>query len=338
MKLARKLALLLNEKMPGRRVFFIYTHKNGYDRFHHGLKANTEISYFSFCALKKAFGNVTFLRLQGENPKRIAQITEKDVVIGHMGETFEKASLRTKKLITFAPFVGHEDHVTAKGPHCSDKEVEMGFYKKSGSSVLLTSEYNKHEYLQKERNFWYPFFRNQHYRVVHQPIDLKTFPRIKHDYTTSDFLYIGHYGHMKGVDDSIELVARLGRKLHLFGSEKRRFNNLNETQVANLQGLADFFIQPGMWEGQCVSILEAAARGFIPVVSKETGYPYDHPYLLKYGDFDYNLKTLQKLLLTSAEERKELADYLYEKLVNDPEHNSWKRLTDVLVEEVTSLF
>jgi len=338
LKVVRKLALLLNEKIPGRRVFFIYTHKNGYDRFHHGLKANTEISYFTYCALKKAFGRVTFLRMSGEKPKRIEQITENDLVIGHPGETFEKASQRTKKLITFAPFVGHEDHVISKGAHCSDKDVEMGFYKKALSSILLTSEYNKGEYLEKERNFWYPFFQNLHYRVVHQPIDLNVFPRIKYDYKTDDFLYIGHYGHMKCVDDSIALVAKVGRKLHLFGSEKSRFNNLDKAQVGSLAQIADFFIQPGMWEGQCVAILEAAARGFIPVVSKETGYPYDHPYLLKFGDFDYNFKVLQKLLKTSAEERKELGDYLYSKLANDPEHNAWKRLTDVVIEEVRTHF
>ncbi len=337
MKLARKLALLLNEKLPGKRIFFIYTHKNGYDRFHHGLKANTEISYFCFCALRKAFGRVTFLRLQGENPQRIAQITEKDVVIGHMGETFDKARQRTKKLITFAPFVGHEDHVTSQGPHCSDKREEMHVYRNATSSILLTSEYNKREYLEKERNFWYPFFKDRHYRVVHQPIDLTTFSRIKREYRTQDFLYIGHYGHMKCVDDSVALVAAVGRKLHLFGAETRRFNNLDNAQVASLPNKADFFIQPGMWEGQCVSILEAAARGFIPIVSKETGYPYDHPYLLKYGDFAYNLTILKKLMQTSPEERKELGDTLYHQLINDPEHNSWKRLTDVLVEEVAAL-
>ncbi len=338
MKLVRKLALLLNEKIPGRRVFFIYTHKNGYDRFHHGLKANTEISYFAYCALKNAFGRVTFLRLSGEKAKKINKITENDVVIGHTGETFEKASLRTKKLIHFAPFVGHEDHVISKGSHCSDRDVEMKFYKKAASSILLTSEYNQREYLETDRNFWYSFFKDQHYRVVHQPIDLNVFPRIKFDYKTHDFLYIGHYGHMKCVDDSIALVAKLGRKLHLFGCAKTRFNNLDKAQVASLPQIADFFIQPGMWEGQCVAILEAAARGFIPVVSKETGYPYDHPYLLKFGDFDYNCKVLKKLMNTSPEERKELGDYLHAKLANDPEHNSWKRLTDVLVEEVRAHF
>ena len=334
MKLLSKLALLGNERLPGKRVFFIYTHKNGYDRFAHGLKANTEISYFCFSALKEAFGRVTFLRLADENPARIARITNRDVVVGHPGETFMKASLRTRKLITFAPFVGHEDHVTAKGSHCSDKDEEMSVYAHAQCSILLTSEYNKREYLDRERNFWAPFFRNRRYRVVHQPIDLTLFKRNKMEYTTSDFLYVGHLGHMKCVPSSVALVAEVGRTLHLFGTENKRLNNRDQQQIAALPKLADFFIQPGMWEAQSVAILEAAARGFIPIVSPETGYPYIHPYLLRYDDHSYNLATLKRLLTTTAEERKELGDALYCSLLHDNNHNAWKKLTDVLVEEV----
>ncbi|MCP5469145.1 MAG: hypothetical protein H7A36_01395 [Chlamydiales bacterium] len=338
--LARKLALLLNEKLPGKRVYFVYTHKNGYDRFHHGLRANTEISYWSFHALKKAFPRVTFLRFQGEKKERIEKIQSSDVVIGHMGPTMLEASRRTKKIISFAPFVGHEDHCISKGPHCSNMEEEMAAYERAAALIFLTSEYNKREYIENNRNFWYPFLQKlkKPLRIVHQPVDLKTFKRIKTDYKTSHFLYIGHFGHMKGVEMSRKLVKEVGRTLHIFGSEDRRFDNLDIEQVRVLPQMADFFIQPGMWEGQCVAILEAAARGFIPVVSPETGYPYDHPYLLRYDDYDYNLATLKKLLATSAEERKELGDFLYQKLTEDEQHNTWKKLTDVLVEEVTSLF
>lgn len=339
LKLVRKLALLFNEKLLGRRVYFVYTHKNGYDRFHHGLKANTEISYFCFRALQKAFPRITFLRFQNEKQERIDKIKPSDVVIGHMGKTLLEARKRTKNIITFGPFVGHEDHSFSKGPHSCDHEVEMEYYKKAACIILLTSEYNKREYLEKNRNFWYPFFQNlkKPLRIVHQPIDLQVFRRIKTSYTTSHFLYIGHFGHMKGVEMSQKLVKAVDRTLHIFGSEERRFDHLDQEQVNILPQMADFFIQPGMWEGQCVAILEAAARGFIPIVSPETGYPYDHPYLLKYGDFDYNLQVLKKLLQTTPEERKELGDFLYQRLVEDTHHNSWKTLTDVLVEEVTKM-
>ena len=137
---------------------------------------------------------------------------------------------------------------------------------------------------------------------------------------------------MKCLDDAKRLVNEVSRQLTIYGVEKK-LDNLDFAAVKNLANEADFFIQPGMWEAQCVSILEAAARGFIPIVSKETGYPYDHPYLLKYGDHDYNLKIIKKLLKMSKEERKELADHLHHLLVNDPLHNNWNALTNVLIEE-----
>ncbi len=89
--------------------------------------------------------------------------------------------------------------------------------------------------------------------------------------------------------------------------------------------------------GQCVSILESAARGFIPIVSPETGYPYEHPYLLRFDEEAYNLNVIKKLLLTSSEERKELADCLHEQLLKDPAHNKWGNLTKVLVEEIKNI-
>ncbi|MFN0065980.1 MAG: hypothetical protein ACKVOH_07070, partial [Chlamydiales bacterium] len=302
--------------------------------------ANTELSYWGYRGLRRHFPRVTFLRFSGENPKRLAQIQPSDVVIGHIGETFAKASERTRRLISFGPWVGHEDHSTSVGPHSTPAHEEMALYNKAISLILLTSEYNQREYVEKARNFWHPYFCQfkGNIRVVHQPIDLNVFRRIKHDYRTNDFLYIGHFGHMKCVGTSEKLVAKLGRTLHLFGSEKRRLDNLDETQVRELPCLADFFIQPGMWEGQCVAILEAAARGFIPVVSPETGYPYHHPFILRYNDFDSNLKTLKQLINTSAEERKELADGLHNRLATDIEHNTWDRLTNVLVEEVQKLY
>lgn len=328
----------LQEKLPSKqRVYFIYTHKNGFDRFHNGLKANTEISYWSFLALKKAFSHVRFLRFQKEKPERIRQIRPQDVVVGHIGPTFHEASQFTKRLIAFNPWAGHEDR-SKEAFNCAPKEREMALFDKCRALVLLTSEFNKREYFETNRNFWYPYFQNlqrtKSVRLVHQPIDLTQFKRIKWDYNTNHFLYIGNDAHMKCVDDTVALVKAVQRKLTIYGFGEHKIDHLNQTQVNRLAQEADFFIQPGMWEAQCVSILEAAARGFIPVVSKETGYPYDHPFLLRYGDFEYNLKVLKELLATPAHIKKELADSLYQQLVLDVHHNSWKTLTDVLVEEV----
>ncbi len=338
MKLIRKLSLLLNERLPGKRIYYIYTHKNGYDRFNHGLKANTELSYWPYLALKKKFPRVTFLRLQGENPKRIAQITPSDVVIGHFGETYLEASKRTRKLISFCPWNGHEDHSTSISPASLSKEVELEFYDKAATVILLTSEFNKKTYFEQPVNFWHSYFQKKRVTIVHQPIDLSLFSRIKTSYTTSNFLYIGNTNHMKCVPDSIRLVKSVKRSLHTFGTGGRNINHLDSKQVAQLPALADFFIQPGMWESQCVSILESAARGFIPIVSPDTGYPYEHPYLLRYGDFNYNHQIINKLVKTSPEERKELADHLHLQLSQDINHNNWNQLTDIIVKEVDRLY
>lgn len=334
--LLTKLSLLANEYLPGKRIFFIYTHKNGYDRFSHGLKANTELSYWCFRALKKVFPRVTFLRLEGEKAKRIQRITKRDVVIGHPGDVYLEASRRTRKVISFSPWMGHEDRSLSKSTHSLPKEIEMDYYNRAQSVILLTSEYNQREYLDKPSNFWFPYFKSYpgRVRVVHQPIDMNLFQRIKVDYKTSNFLYIGHFGHMKGIDHAKKLVKDLGKKLTIFGSEGNRFNNLDKNQVASLAHLADFFIQPGMWEGQCVSILEAAARGFIPIVSPQTGYPYFHPYLLRYEDYDYNMKQLKALFALPEKEKKALGDFLYQQLRFDPRHSQWESLTNVLIDEV----
>lgn len=336
--LFHKLLFLLNEVLPAkRRVYFIYTHKNGYDRFANGLKANTELSFWGYSGLKKEFGRVGFLKFQGEKPARIDCIRPQDVVIGHVGETFMKASMRTKRLISFCPWVGHEDH-SKEAFNCFPFEKERVFYDQAHSLILLTSEYNKKHYLETNRNFWYPYFqqlqKTKKIHIVHQPIDIQLFKRIKWDYSTNDFLYIGNDGHMKGLDEAHNLVHALGRKFTVYGINGKKIDHLDQKAVAKLPLEADFFIQPGMWEAQCVSILEAAARGFIPVVSKETGYPYDHPFLLRYGDFDYNLGRLKELLKTSSQERKALADDLHQRLVTDCNHNDWNQLTKVLVEAV----
>ena len=342
MKHLKKLMLFLQERLPAKcRVYFVYTHKNGFDRFNNGLKANTEISYWSFAALNKRFPSVRFLRFQGEKPARIAKVRPQDVVIGHIGPTFAEASRRTKKLIAFNPWAGHEDR-SKQAFNCAPCEEEMGFFDQCTSLVLLTSEHNKREYFEKERNFWYPYFQKlqqtKRIRLVHQPIDLALFPRIKTTYSTNDFLYIGNDAHMKCVDDAAALVKALQRNLTIYGFGGRKMNNLDQAQVRKLACQADFFIQPGMWEAQCVSILEAAARGFIPVVSPETGYPYVHPFLLRYKDFNYNLKVLKELLNLSGEERKKLGDSLHNQLVSDAHHNSWQKLTDVIVEEVENIY
>ncbi len=55
LKNLKKLLYRLSEALPAeKKVYFVYTHKNGFDRFHNGLKANTEISYWSYTALKQA--------------------------------------------------------------------------------------------------------------------------------------------------------------------------------------------------------------------------------------------------------------------------------------------
>jgi hypothetical protein len=342
MRTLKKLAQLFHEKLPAQqRIYFIYTHKNGFDRFYNGLKANTEISYHGYSALRGAFPRVRFLRLEKEHLSRIEEIRPQDVVIGHMGETFLRASGRTKRLITFGPWAGHEDRSERNAFNCVPKEIEMGFFERAASIILLTSEYNKKEYLEKPRNFWYAYFQKlqgtKSIRVVHQPIDLSLFKRIKHDYTTNNFLYIGNDAHMKGLDSAKELVKRVGRTLHLYGVEGKKIDHRREEEVRGLPLEADFFIQPGMWEAQCVSILESAARGFIPIVTPETGYPYTHPFLLRFDDFEYNSKRLQELLHLPPSERKELADGLHHQLTEDVHHNNWKRLTDVLVEEVLKI-
>lgn len=334
----RKLALLLQEMMPAnRRVYFIYTHKNGFDRFYNGLKANTEISYWCFTALKEHFPSVRFLRCSQEKPERIAQIRPQDVVIGHIGPTFAKAAESTRRLIAFNPWAGHEDR-SKEAFNCAPSELEMHLFDRCAALVLLTSEYNKSEYYEKPANFWYPYFKKiqqtKRVRIVHQPIDLQLFKRIKWDYETHNFLYIGNNAHMKCVDDTIALVRAVSRDLVLYGFGESKMDNLSQLQVCKLPGQADFFIQPGMWEAQCVSILEAAARGFIPVVSPETGYPYKHPFLLRYKDFNYNFKVLKDLLNTTPVERRILADSLYHQLATDVHHNNWQALTDVVVEEV----
>lgn len=332
-----KLAQILHETLPAtRRVYFLYTHKNGFDRFHNGLKANTEISYWVYRGLRAHFPRVRFLRFQREKPERIRQIRPQDVVVGHVGETFMQASRFTNRLIAFNPWVGDEDH-SCEAFNCVPKEIEMSYYDRAASLVLLTSEFNKKEYLDQPRNFWYPYLQKKRVRIVHQPIDLNLFKRIKWEYTTNDFLYIGNRGHMKGVDEAIKLVDHMGRQLHLYGWGEMKIDHLNPRQVEALPLEADFFIQPGLWEAQCVSILEAAARGFIPIVTPETGYPYYHPFLLRPRDFSYNAKILKELLTTTPQQRRLLADSLHQQLSKDVFHNSWSRLIDVVVQEVQRL-
>ena len=329
--------LLLFLPFRERRIFFIYTHNNAHDRFANGLTANTEISYWCHSELKKAGAPVTFLRLQGEKPWRINQINKRDIVIGHTGETYRKACARTRNVIVFQPWSGNEDRNQAGKTNCTPLEIELNDYTQAKSVIFLTSEFNVKKYIETNTNFWFDYCQKMPIRFVHQPIDLQKFPRIKTDYRTNHFLYIGNDLHMKCLDDSRRLVKEVGRNLAIYGVGGKKLNNLDKTAVKKLSDEADFFIQPGMWEAQCVSILEAAARGFIPVVSPETGYPYDHPYLLKYGDHAYNLKTLQALLKIPPEEKKALADQLHKALVNDINHNNWKQLTKVLVDEVEKL-
>lgn len=338
MKLFKKGAQLLHEHLPGKKwVYFIYTHKNGYERFNNGLTANTELSYWNYRALRAHFPRVRFLRLHDEKPERIEQITENDVVVGHIGPTYEQASRRTKKLIAFNPWCGDPDCSQEKF-NCSPKEWEISCYDRAQALILLTSEFNTRKYIETPTNDWFDYLQTKRVRVVHQPIDLKVFKRIKWEYKTNDFLYIGNDAHMKRVGEAKRLVAQTGRTLHIYGFNGKTIDHRNRSEVDKLPQLADFFIQPGLWEAQCVSILEAAARGFIPVVTPETGYPYSHPFLLKPRDFDYNAQILKDLLQTTAEERKQLADDLHGRLARDIEHNTWSRLTDVVVEEVARLF
>lgn len=342
MKVLRKLAQLLQERLPAKsKIYFVYTHKNGFDRFNNGLKANTEISYWGFTALKRNFSRVHFLHFKHEKPALMTKIRPQDVVVGHIGPTLLEASRYTKRVIAFNPWAGHEDR-SQNAFNCAPHEEEMALYDRCHSLVLLTSEYNKAHYFEKRANFWYPYFekfqKTKRIRLVHQPIDLTLFQRIKWDYTTDDFLYIGNDAHMKGVPDAIALVHRLKRSLTTYGFGGKKLDNLDQKQIEKLKNQADFFIQPGMWEAQCVSILEAAARGFIPVISPETGYPYQHPFLLRYKDFDYNFKVLKDLLNTTADERKQLADSLYQQLTSDIHHNNWDTLTDILVEEVRAAY
>jgi len=343
LKFFRRVSRQLQIYLPGKKVYFLYTHNNCHDRFQNGLKANTEISYWCARALEKAFPHVVFLHFAREKQQRIQRITSQDVVIGHIGDTFVAASERTKRLISFNPWNGHLDHSEGQSPACMPKEQEMGYYDRAASLILLTSEFNKQKYLEQPTNFWYDYMckRQQagsRVRVVHQPIDFSLFPRIKTSYTTHQFLYIGNTNHMKGVPAAQKLVREVGSVLHLYGTGERNLNHLDHVAVNQLPQQADFFIQPGMWEAQCVSILESAARGFIPLVTPDTGYPYDHPYLLRYGDHAYNLKQVQGILTLPSHERKALGDSLHQRLTQDVCHNNWEQLTNVIVEEVFQLY
>lgn len=328
----------LSLHLPTRRIFFIYTHQNGVDRFRYGLTANTEISHWSQKAIQSHFPHLVFLRIKGESERKISAITSKDVVLGHIGETFLRASSRTKRVIAFSPWAGHEDRSENHLFNCLPLEEELNYWKRASSLVLLTSEFNQRKYIETPTNFWFPIFqklqREKRIRIVHQPIDIQVFKRIKWDYKTSDFIYIGNGAHMKCLEASKWLVKAASRNLHLYGVEGKKLNHLDPSQVHPLPSLADFFIQPGMWEGQCVSILESAARGFIPVVSRETGYPYEHPFLLEYADDQGNLEKIRKLLQLSFHERKVLGDHLHQLLVQDLHHNHWNALTKVLIEEI----
>ncbi|MFT5317223.1 MAG: glycosyltransferase involved in cell wall biosynthesis [Chlamydiales bacterium] len=334
----KKLLADISLFLPGKRVFFIYSHNNASDRFVNGLTANTEISHWSIQALKREFPRVTFLRLQGEKSLRLQRISEKDVVIGHIGETFQKASERTKRMIAFYPWTGHLDRNQSKKFNCIEIEKEMISLKAAKSIIFLTSEYNVQKYMNSQSNFWYSFCQEYPVRYVHQPLDLHQFKRVKFSYETSNFLYIGNDAHMKCLDHSRSLVQAVDRELSIYGLGKRKLGNLDSKAVAELSTEADFFIQPGMWECQCVSILEAAARGFIPVVSRETGYPYEHPFLLRYNDFEFNKLVLKDLLHSTPGDRKNLADSLHSQLENDVNHNNWGKLTSVLVDEVKKLY
>ena len=68
-------------------VFYLHSRGKGFNRFAYGLKANTEISYWCYNALRKALPRVTFLRIEGEKAARMRAIGSEDVVIGHVGET-----------------------------------------------------------------------------------------------------------------------------------------------------------------------------------------------------------------------------------------------------------
>lgn len=334
----KKIIEKIKDFFPGKRIFFIYTHHNSWNRFARGLKASTELSFWNLKALRKHFPRVTFLRLEGEKPQRIKRISENDVVIGHIGETYYKASQRSKKIIAFYPWCGHEDRSTNNKFNCIQQKTELDYLSLARSIIFLTSEYNVREYLHKPTNFWFDFYKNNNVRFVHQPIDLNQFKRIKFTYETSNFLYIGNQAHMKCVNHSKELVKSVKRIFFLYGTKKNnRLDNLDSKAIHRLTEEADFFIQPGMWEGQCVSILEAAARGFIPIVSKETGYPYDHPFLLRYNDFEYNKKQLIELLNTTPQERRSLANTLHKSLKHDTNHNNWECLTNTLVEEIKKI-
>lgn len=326
------------DSLSSRRIYFIYTHNNHSDRFRYGLKANTEISYWCLSALKRQFPRVSFLHLEGEKDSRIRKISSRDIVVGHIGDTYRKACERSKRIIAFYPWSGHPDRNQIGKFNCIPEETELKQLSAAQSIVFLTSEYNERKYIHKNSNHWFDFCTKNKIRIVHQPIDLQKFSRVKFSYKTSNFFYIGNNAHMKCLPHSETLLRTIGKKLTIYGTpETKRFNNLNTRAIQKLAKDSDFFIQAGMWEGQCVSILEAAARGFIPIVSPETGYPYKHPFLLRYNDLDYNLGILKKLIKTHEEERKDLANDLYKSLTKDNNHNNWDRLTNVLIEEIKNL-
>ncbi len=329
--------------LEGPRVYWIYTHKNQKNRFRNGLKANTEISYWIGKALQEAFPRVTILRQKDERPYRLACIRSKDVVIGHFGETWWKASQKTKKMITFAPWSGDPDRSQSDKPNCISWHDETRFYDRAKAIVLLTSEFNQKKYLENPQDRWASYFRTLgskgvSVRVVHQPMDFSLFPRVKYQYGVHGCLYIGNDHHMKGVSDAKELAHQAGVPLHLFGIEGRSLHHLDVHSVSQLPGYADFFLQPGRWEAQCVSILESAARGFIPLVTPETGYPYEHPYLLRWGDMQYNLQQLRGALSLTPQERRVLADKLYFQFIQDENHNDWQKLTSVIINEVHKIY
>src|ERR1700722_15414541 len=128
--LLEKIGEELSLYLPARRIYFIYTHRNGRDRFRYGLTANTEISHWAQKALQRRFPRLLFLRIQGESERKISSITSRDVVIGHIGETFLRAANKTKRVIAFSPWAGHEDRSQNHLFNCLPLELELQYWEK----------------------------------------------------------------------------------------------------------------------------------------------------------------------------------------------------------------
>lgn len=154
--------------------------------------------------------------------------------------------------------------------------------------------------------------QNNNTTVIYNGIDSNFYKNIyeKNDYNRSkSFIYVGRLEEEKGLYELINVFSKIiennkSVKLNIVGTGsienelKTRVNELNINGNVTFEGvqfnvkkyldLAEFFIYPSLWyEAFGISVVEAMARGCIPIVSnrgglteivknKENGFVFEH--------------------------------------------------------------